>query len=318
MLSFASSLLLFFFVSLAALCCGALSSDFSGSNLDFDLDCHDVFGNQVILTESLIGDDYCDCFDTGIDERGYTSACAHLAGAAHVHFQCGAAVASSSGGMKTVLPRNTSAAQSIPHSRVNDSVCDCCDGSDEAAGLCPNTCDAFFGRLANYKQAVLKGTIKGFRMYKKSESETAKKMASMKSKLSDLVNDERATYDLANFVTLYISKEKRYSSSILPRIDYKIQGERIRKIKGGESRLSADILALLRTKCPTYDFTFDDYLATYSLKQNDPRRRVGKNTAIKGLISTNRLLEDPGDLALRIIGTAFFSPVRYVAFSHCL
>lgn len=30
---------------------------------------------------------------------------------------------------------------------VGDGVCDCCDGSDEPAGLCANTCKAALSRL---------------------------------------------------------------------------------------------------------------------------------------------------------------------------
>ena len=30
----------------------------------------------------------------------------------------------------------------LPASRVGDTVCDSCDGSDEAPGVCPNACQA--------------------------------------------------------------------------------------------------------------------------------------------------------------------------------
>ncbi|KAJ1398876.1 hypothetical protein B484DRAFT_308957, partial [Ochromonadaceae sp. CCMP2298] len=62
-----------------------------------------------------INDDYCDTFD-GSDETR-SSACSHLKST----FSCPA-------------PTHTIANKhivEIPSSRVNDGVCDCCDGSDE-------------------------------------------------------------------------------------------------------------------------------------------------------------------------------------------
>lgn len=41
----------------------------------------------------------------------------------------------------------------LPSSRVGDGVCDCCDGSDEAEGVCNPSCDeaseAWINRLAD-------------------------------------------------------------------------------------------------------------------------------------------------------------------------
>jgi len=66
-----------------------------------------------------VNDDFCDCPD-GTDEPG-TSACLNST------FYC-------------VNQGHIGA--SIPSSRVNDGLCEveCCDGSDEASGVCPNRC----------------------------------------------------------------------------------------------------------------------------------------------------------------------------------
>ncbi|ESL08355.1 hypothetical protein TRSC58_03942, partial [Trypanosoma rangeli SC58] len=76
-----------------------------------------------------VNDDYCDCSD-GSDEPG-TSACTthsvRVKFPANWNFKC------KNIGFK---PRE------IPHNRINDGICDCCDGSDEYSGItvCPNVC----------------------------------------------------------------------------------------------------------------------------------------------------------------------------------
>ncbi|KIJ56830.1 hypothetical protein M422DRAFT_22966 [Sphaerobolus stellatus SS14] len=75
--------------------------------------------SSMIIPWSAVNDDYCDCPD-GSDEPG-TSACPDT------YFYC-----VNAGHIGT----------HIPSSRVNDGLCEseCCDGSDEAPGVCPNRC----------------------------------------------------------------------------------------------------------------------------------------------------------------------------------
>ncbi|KAI0737137.1 endoplasmic reticulum protein [Irpex lacteus] len=83
------------------------------------------------ISWSAVNDDYCDCRD-GSDEPG-TGACPDT------KFYC---------------KNEGHIGAFIPSSRVNDGLCetDCCDGSDEKPGVCPNRCkeigDAYKAKLA--------------------------------------------------------------------------------------------------------------------------------------------------------------------------
>lgn len=85
-----------------------------------------TFAHALDDTLAIYDDNYCD-FSDGRDEH-HSSACSHVTPA--VKFTCA---------------DFTSRAYTIPTSRVNDGVCDCCDGSDEYGSepwipLCPITC----------------------------------------------------------------------------------------------------------------------------------------------------------------------------------
>ena len=73
----------------------------------------------LVPTDCVKNDDFCDC---GNDEQN-TSACSFFS---KDPFYC---------------QDSHFVKQSFPYSRVRDSVCDCCDGSDEEDGLCPHVCE---------------------------------------------------------------------------------------------------------------------------------------------------------------------------------
>ncbi|AIN99210.1 hypothetical protein LPMP_260970 [Leishmania panamensis] len=87
--------------------------------------------DSATIQFSSVNDDICDCAD-GSDEPG-TSACIALRGSTVTllppewKFQC---------------TDDAHISQVFPHNRVNDGICDCCDGSDEAETpvLCANRC----------------------------------------------------------------------------------------------------------------------------------------------------------------------------------
>ncbi|KAJ9520990.1 hypothetical protein QJQ45_022708, partial [Haematococcus lacustris] len=85
--------------------------------------------SSVTIPYSRVNDNYCDCPTDGSDEPG-TAACYHGS------FYCA---------NRGYEPQQLSA------SFVDDGVCDCCDGSDEARGRCKNTC---LDKSSSQKQAI--------------------------------------------------------------------------------------------------------------------------------------------------------------------
>lgn len=77
--------------------------------------------------QCIINDDYCDC---GNDEPG-TSACSGTLSSQS--FAC--------------TDDRVKSMSLIPSSRVDDGVCDCCDGSDESKMQCENTCNEMLEAL---------------------------------------------------------------------------------------------------------------------------------------------------------------------------
>ena len=102
---------------------------------------HCLDGVQVLPYDRL-NDDYCDC-DDGSDEPG-TSACSGVV----------TWLSTESSGSGFYCANQGYVGQLIPPSRVNDGICDCCDGQDEWAGAaaCPDGCAALAAR-ANERNA---------------------------------------------------------------------------------------------------------------------------------------------------------------------
>lgn len=115
---------------------------------------HCLSDPSIIIPFSKINDNYCDCPD-GSDEPG-TSACMNS------KFYC------ENNGFKPHY---------IPSFKVDDGICDydvCCDGSDEAPGICENRCDQLKKEndlfISNHNKLIQDGLLIKTKMIEDSKS----------------------------------------------------------------------------------------------------------------------------------------------------
>ncbi|KAI9325885.1 glucosidase II beta subunit-like-domain-containing protein [Zopfochytrium polystomum] len=126
---------------------------------------------------TAVNDDYCDCKD-GSDEPG-TSACPNG------RFFC------LNPGFKSSY---------IPSSRVGDGVCDleCCDGSDETPGRCPNVCSEQARISREKSSSTLRKTVEGakkLREFLRDYSFKKAERAARIEELQPLALDAKALFD---------------------------------------------------------------------------------------------------------------------------
>lgn len=102
---------------------------------------HDQFSLSIISDNSkcIQNDDYCDCGDEEIT----SSACSMFSS------------------KKFTCANTQYITQSLPLSRVGDRICDCCDGSDEKAGVCRDSCQSLGATVNAIKAAEEKKKAAG-------------------------------------------------------------------------------------------------------------------------------------------------------------
>lgn len=163
------------------------------------------------LPASRINDGYCDCWETGEDERN-TDACA---GIEYWGYEAGIDVVRCvHGGLEMILtyfyvirPMFQCPQQAelrLPVSRVNDGICDCCDGADEEIDRnCPDSCAeikaAEAAARAELQERYAKGSkirIEAVEAFQKLKAESESELETLQSELEteksnvDLYSDE--------------------------------------------------------------------------------------------------------------------------------
>jgi len=198
------------------------------------IQCRAAFGkNQnpmlqklITISPSQINDGYCDCPLDGIDEPN-TSACS----------------GSIDGGWAGVLPKykptDEKAAQisnyfvchqqpnlKLPLSRVNDGICDCCDGSDEVlsttttstssptATTCPDICDIVLAAEREAKQKVINDYNIGSQKRLDSISQYKQWYTDSETKVEQMKNVELNTMEREYHDTIKKIKDSKYALAV--------------------------------------------------------------------------------------------------------
>jgi len=165
------------------------------------------------VSAARTNDDYCDDLVQGCDEP-QTSACSFVKRTPT--FQCNASV--------------TGEPHLLPASRVGDTVCDCCDGSDEAAGVCPDACQAlqeeYLDNAFQWFEDVMagkerrdaamveaKGIVAGWEAELKTAEAARAERLELLTKLKELKAKEEKTEGWENF--LWLREEAKRKGEVL-------------------------------------------------------------------------------------------------------
>ena len=184
----------------------------------------------IIIPSSSINDDFCDCTLDGLDEPG-TSACSYLKTS---RFHCKA---------------NPSKSFYIFTSRVDDGICDCCDGEDEMDIICPNNCKALAIQMLQTKKEKASKFIEGLKI-----RETYVKKA--KSQLNNFVKERESLHRQTKSIDLNMprleqiaERYKEIEDSYKKQIEYRAEMNYIRKIKLRQLDLNTLRTILLPNLC---------------------------------------------------------------------
>mmetsp|Transcript_9683 Transcript_9683/g.22755 ORF Transcript_9683/g.22755 Transcript_9683/m.22755 type:complete len:785 (-) Transcript_9683:78-2432(-) len=177
-------------------------------------------GKEAVIPEAWINDGYCDCPFDGQDEPN-TEACSGSTswpGLKTDGVMDGAAAS-------PALPGFQCSKQTkliLPVSRINDGICDCCDGEDESEGLCPDICDELFRAEREARQKITKNFKLGYNKrkhdlynFKKLRQEKLQEAAEKETEIVSINKEEsEAEASIDELRDAYAKERKAVASSV--------------------------------------------------------------------------------------------------------
>ena len=140
----------------------------------------------ITIPPEKINDGYCDCPLDGLDETE-TDACSGSSSWAGV----GGIQVDIEGAKSFVCPQQLSL--NLAFSRVNDGICDCCDGADEQeSGNCPDICDQVMAAEQAARAKIIADYAAGSAIRATSIAQYETWLDDKKANLKDLIDHESA------------------------------------------------------------------------------------------------------------------------------
>ncbi|CAJ1965675.1 unnamed protein product [Cylindrotheca closterium] len=177
-------------------------------------------GKEAVIPESWINDGYCDCPFDGKDEPN-TEACSGSTSWPGLKTD-GVVVDAASSPASPGFQCSKQTKVILPLSRINDGICDCCDGEDEAEGLCPDICEELFREEREAREKLEKNFKSGYNKrkhdlynFKKLRQEKLQEAVEKEAEIASIDKEESEAQASIDELRDAYAKERKAAANLM-------------------------------------------------------------------------------------------------------